>query len=216
MQGRPMKTTSTHTISGIHQHKLRCLTPVLKKWIILNKNIAEAWANNDVPWWYGERACLSVFAGAIWKVGGIAFEEYSFEKRNKVHGKRIVNGRNDLYFELNGEEYIVEAKYSSFGASRLKIGAPGNIQDCLEKARRDIRKCPHSTGQRRLGIAFVRPYFTMHQKHAVSKKIKKWVENLQKLDYSCAAWVFPKGSRCFKGNYYAPGIAVLIKEVRRA
>jgi hypothetical protein len=194
---------------------LRFLTPVLKKWISLNKSVAKAWQNNDVPWWYGERACLSILAGAIWKSGGIAFEEYSFEKRKKRRSKHRVNGRNDLYFMWKGAEFIVEAKYSSFGASKIQEEPNEGIQECLENAREDVRKCS-APGQRRLAVAFVRPYFPISQKNKISQNLEKWINNLKKVNYSCAAWVFPKDSRYFKGNYYGPGIAILIKEVHRA
>ena len=44
--------------------------------------IADDWAHSrDVPWWYNERASLSVFARAVWASGEVAFEEFFEEKR---------------------------------------------------------------------------------------------------------------------------------------
>lgn len=82
---------------------LRCLRPVLEKWISVNRELAVHWASaGDAPWWYNERALISVFAGAVWRTGGHAFEEYSTEKRGD---RRESWGRVDLEFAAGRQEF---------------------------------------------------------------------------------------------------------------
>src|SRR5262245_34034370 len=55
---------------------LRSFEDLLWEWTSVIERVVRVWYQDDVPWWYNERASLSLFAGAIWKVGGIAFEEF--------------------------------------------------------------------------------------------------------------------------------------------
>src|SRR5579883_2670135 len=146
------------TIAGIHEPRLRGLRPVLKRWIALNKEVASAWQGSDVPWWYSERACLSIFAGAVWRGGHIVLEEYSTDKKSSRGRRRLYAGRNDIYFRVGSTDYIGEAKAKWFGGSNIQREGIKKIAECLNWACADIRKCPPN-GQRRVGIAFIQPYF---------------------------------------------------------
>ena len=93
--------------------RLRSLRPVLQKWVALNRTLYQNWGKKDCPWWYNERAILSIFAGAIWRSGGLAFEEFSNLKRKKSRRRnryRKYAGRSDLYFQIKSKEYVVEVK----------------------------------------------------------------------------------------------------------
>jgi hypothetical protein len=100
-------------IQGCYYRRLRYLSPVLKTWINLITEIAAVWkSSKDVPWCNNERSSLSVFAGAVWRAGGLSFEEYSDEKRGilRKSGKpsKPYQGRVDLYFKFSGIEFISE------------------------------------------------------------------------------------------------------------
>ena len=82
----------------------------------------------DAPWWYNERAVMSLFVGAVWKSKGWAFEEYSTSKRFKTRrgrGTRAYGGRGDLAIWTRGDkQYAIEAKLSfppaaMFGGVRI-------------------------------------------------------------------------------------------------
>jgi len=61
--------------------RLQILKPVLKEWLALIEDPdAVHWPKDDAPWWYNERALLSLFAGAIWKCEGWALEEFTTGK----------------------------------------------------------------------------------------------------------------------------------------
>src|SRR5689334_19566240 len=83
---------------------------VFEEWVKINTRLANEWAElGDAPWWYNERASLSLLAGAVWLCGGTAFEEYAADKKHL--GKRIrYRGRSDIYFFLGGKHYMAEAK----------------------------------------------------------------------------------------------------------
>jgi hypothetical protein len=69
------------TVKGMHGTS-RILRGVVKHWINTNLRIVRDWKDlPDVPWWYNERASLSVLAGSVWKQsGGIALEELVADK----------------------------------------------------------------------------------------------------------------------------------------
>jgi hypothetical protein len=208
-------------IEGYRRKRIRCFKLILKEWIRATTEITEEWAEyRDVPLWYTERASLSVFAGAVWRAGGLSFEEYSDEKR-KV-GKRtrrlgaLYPGRVDLHFSWRGFDFIAEAKDTWSGFNQEHADPKRRLAGCLRRACSDIKKtAPH--GQRRLGIAFAMPYFRKGAKPQIDKKILAWVDALEDLDTSAYAWVFPKSSRYIHDSdgYFCPGVAVLIKEVKR-
>ena len=68
------------TLSGVRCTSLSIFRPLLKEWIATNTDMAHYW-QGDLPWWYGERASTSVLAGAAWRIGGLAFEEYREDKK---------------------------------------------------------------------------------------------------------------------------------------
>jgi len=162
------------------------LSIIPKKWIALNKEISEEWANwKDVPWWYNERAVLSVFAGAVWKSGNHAFEEFVDQKR-KVSRKsgrfsRKYQGRVDLYWTVDAHEFIAEAKQCWSGASALNSETTSRITKILSKACADIRKSkPHK--QRRLEIVFVVPYVRQTCQRYIDDRVRHWVKKFNKID----------------------------------
>ena len=202
---------------------LRCkpgfpLSHILQKWIRLNKSIAEAWSDDgDVPWWYNERAAISIFSGAVWKSGYQALEEFVDEKRKvaKKSGKfsRKYSGRVDLFLNIEGQDFIAEAKQCWSGASSEGADSLMRITKCLQRACSDIRKSrPH--GQRRVALLFVVPYIRRSHIRSIDQRIQNWIKKVQSLECDASAWVFPACARRTKWeDYYCPGTAVFVKEV---
>src|SRR5438445_755881 len=125
-------------IQGVMADRRTTLNGVLENWILTNTHVANEWSGIDAPWWYNERASLSVLAGAIWRAGGIAFEEYSEEKMY-VHrhetGHKSYLGRCDLFFEIGSKEFIAEAKWGYSGATN-DSDVTSRIKSLMKDARR--------------------------------------------------------------------------------
>jgi hypothetical protein len=208
------------TKSGCLCRKDLPLRSVLREWQKLNERIAQEWiSSKDVPWWYNERASLSVFAGAVWNSGAFSFEEFSDEKRKiskrslKFH--RAYSGRVDLYFNIRKRDFIAEAKICWPRCGRLSSGRQKMIEEGLIHACHDIR-ISKPNGQRRLGVLFVSPRWKTNLKHDMNDRIDQWISRICEIDCDAVAWIFPADSRKIHAyDYFYPGTAVLIKEVRR-
>jgi hypothetical protein len=192
-------------------------TPILKKWIAVNKALVKEWdGQRDVPWWYNERADLSVLAGAIWRARGSAFEEYvdaKFEKSRRSKRKRRFLGRVDLFFTYNGTMFIAEAKQCWSGASVINGNPLGRIQKRLQSACDDIKKTK-AKGQKRLAIVFVKPMVRKKHKKEVDRLLQEWTSRIETIDCDAMAWVFPKTARQTKWREYLfPGVVVMMKRV---
>jgi hypothetical protein len=205
------------TINGLHCGRLINFAPIFRQWIKANTEMAHAWKSaNDVPWWYNERAFLSIFAGAIWRADGLVFEEYSDRKRRikKTTGTlgREYAGRGDLYFRWRRWDFVAEAKFTWSGFSRNKYPL-ARIGTELKRACRDVRQARRKWS-RKLGILFVTPYFRKECMDDVDDRIHEWIKRLGDLDATAYAYVFPDCSRHFQGEdkLYYPGTAVIIRE----
>ena len=200
------------------------LDDVLRKWIDLNRKIAETWKDrHDVPWWYNERAAVSIFAGAVWKAGGFAFEEFADEKHQapaKGRLERRFHGRVDLYANIKGKEFIFEAKQCSSGASSVGADRSKKIRARLDKAVDDARQIP-AKGKKRLALLFVIPDVRLRHGAHPDDRIKHWLQmakDAQWYNSDAMAYVFPKCARRTKWGkpghvkHYYPGSMVLIKQ----
>jgi hypothetical protein len=215
-----MSTTRNIEAGWKCQKSTRCLEPIFKEWTNCIAEIAHNWkSRRDAPWWYNERASLSVFAGAVWRAGGVCFEEYCDEKRTrKTHcfGK-CYPGRVDLGFSRNGSDFIAEAKatWHCFGRTERE-GAGDRVRHNLESACDDVR-LTRPSGRRRFGIVFARPVFKKRFKAQIDGNLGRWVEMLAGFETNAYAWAFPSCARYLysEDGYYCPGEALLIREVRR-
>lgn len=108
--------------SGIHisDPDLEPLRPVLQAWIDSVQQYNKLFKGNDLPYWYNERANVSVLAGAAWKAGFVALEEYQTQKTSlpakepmaveSETPEQPIEGRNDLYIGDQMHEWVIEAK----------------------------------------------------------------------------------------------------------
>lgn len=206
----------TSNIKGTHCPHLR-FSKILRRWV--STNIRFSNEGYDNPWYYNERALISLFAGAVWAEGGLALEEFSVYKRTGKKRKPLYSGRSDLYLSIGNSHFIAEVKHAWSGATRVSIKTATYVQDKLSEACDDIRKYPREK-LRKLGILFAMPYFSKSYirrwgKKPMDEQLQKWVTIMKEnIEYSCVAWVFPQEARDFryKTEFY-PGIAVFIKEV---
>ena len=195
-------------------HRLRSLRPILNESIAINAELGREWAAvNDAPWWYNERASVSVFAGAIWRAGEAAFEEYSELKRGAA---RLASGRFDLWFSCGRQDFWAEAKYCQVGFT-----APRNqshwVQSWMERAMADARRCPPDGSTRRLAIVFAAPYIRPRTPPEIAERAAWLVQETRRhVQHDAMAWVLPQLSRYpHADGWLSPGAMVWIKEVRR-
>jgi len=192
--------------------RLHILKPLLKEWISTNVDIVGAWAGaGDFPWWYGERASISVLAGAAWKTGSFAFEEFGDDKKCEKKLQPLYHGRVDLYLYVRGEHFIAETKYCQSSATFESPSTTQKLRTGLQEACEDVDKCQRH-GQRKLGILFATPYIAKSQKPRADELLNTWFTAMRSVRCSCSAWVFPE-LRCDWVQDIWPGAAVLIKEV---
>lgn len=199
-----------------HVPDLRLFARTLESWIETTTRIAKAWQPfDDIPWWYNERALLSIFAGAVWLAGSIAFEEFRTEKH--VPGKRtrgtLYSGRQDLFIQIGKNGFLAESKILWSAASAPSAQPSVTIGKALDQACEEVRRTPPHR-DRRLGIVFARPYVRWKHQESIDSHIERWLEKARQVEYSCCAWVFPAESRVFGDELnIVPGMAVFIREV---
>jgi len=202
-------------IGGILPGPLKSLYRVLNKWNSLMQD--SEWEKNDVPWWYNERALLSLLAGAIWKSGGWAFEEFVTSKRmvskRGRHGKGA--GRGDIMFEIGQETFIAEAKQCWPILGYRNHSAINTVKKALREARIQSSRLP-SEGKK-LGIVFAVPRLHESKQRDSEKILHNFVSRFRAFKNTTISWVFPKGRRTSvmdEDGYIYPGIALMLKLLR--
>ena len=204
----------TKEIAGEKLGSMKSLGGILKEWASLMKD--SEWEINDAPWWYNERALLSLFAGAVWKCGGWAFEEFSTSKRTITkrgkHKRRP--GRGDIMFRIGRNTFIAEAKQCWPILGYKNRSAASNLTETLDKARIQSSRLP-SDGQK-MGIVFAVPRLH-NSKRKDSEQILYDLESyLRSLKNTAITWVFPKEKRMLKGRdgYIYPGVVLAMRPLR--
>ncbi len=191
--------------------RVRGLRRILKRWCSINGQLAREWAPvKDAPWWYNERASLSVFAGAIWRSGEAAFEEYSDLKRGK---KRLSSGRIDIWFSVGRLSFCAEAKFCNVPFTRDGDQASG-VQWWMDQAKNDARRCPPDGSTRRLAIVFGCPYLRPCSESIRRSRIDWLLEQSRKVEHDAIAWVFPSTSKHLQDDgWLCPGAIMWIKQI---
>lgn len=200
---------------GLHTtRKTRCLRSILENWINLNRMLGSRWMrmSGDAPWWYNERALLSVFVGAVWQSGEEAFEEFSQEKRR---GNRLKPGRIDLWFSASSREFWAEAKTLEIPLTRGS-GQATKVNAVMKTAKEDVRRLAPDGYTRRLAVVFGSPYLRPCPMSELHGRLEHMLEQADEVEHDAIAWIFPAMRRLPKAyNWICPGIIVWVKEVRR-
>jgi len=206
---------------GLKTGPLSNFRAVLLQWLDIMEQykwLKKKGKDRDAPWWYNERTSLSFFAGAIWRCGGWASEEYTTDKHVFRKGKKKRLGRGDIYFGLGRGEYLAEAKqyWPSMHSIALKRQKK-QMNDLLINACDDASQVPHY-GARRLGIVFASPCLPFSKKREVAQCIKGWLEEIDNIKGPIAvAWTFPEAANPLvdEDKYLYPGAVIAIRERSR-
>lgn len=158
------------------------IRPIFEEWLKINRDYIELTDSSDNLYWYNERSNISALAGAVWRRGGFAQEEFSSEKGS---GSDTKMGRIDLYFHFQDMDVICEAKH-------LFLYLPKNNQKCLRtkleeslnSAFKDLVMTTAATDYENVGLAlsFVIPYYNSGQD--VAETDAKLSSALDELDCS--------------------------------
>jgi hypothetical protein len=185
------------------------LKPVLEKWCDLNRDFYKE-LKDDCPWWYNERASISILAAAAWHAGALALEEFSTTKGRRRTGSERP-GRCDLKIWMKRNQFAFEAKQKW---CRLNTGNQG--KDLANKCD-DILAVFHMG--RRIGLCFIAPRILAKGKNLLDHSLDKLLDLFEKKQHHDAiAWFFVEDPTVLEdkdtGLLY-PGTVLLLKEVKK-
>ena len=204
--------------------ELKSLKPIIKKYLELNIHFSNKWTKEysepDAPWWYNERANVSVFAGAVWKNRGEVLEEYSITKKKNSKKNKTYTGRNDLFFEVNRNKFFVEAKCEDFKPIK-KIKK--TIENTSKEAKNIILSKEDEVDGKKLAMIFSYPFFLMKdyrtktgefKESKIKDELKKWLCSAMKMN-SIVGWACNNDlSKINDKKYYCPGAVIFIKHIK--
>ncbi|MDR9876735.1 hypothetical protein RJC98_16220 [Pseudomonas allii] len=227
------------TFKHVHAHDDdESVQKLLSAWIKAVERYTKAFKDN--PWWYNERASLSVLAGAAWTLKDwFALEEFSTIKRMRtltpgVDEGHLRNGRCDLFIRNPEESIAIEAKQA---VQRIGVRADGEtyMNKALKAAWDDTGDLGHWEANRRFAVTFVVPTIPLSEVRIgtgkrvqicpdkVKASLNRWLTDEPyfpgwSLKPTQFAYIFPKlGSPDYiDGHRYFPGIVVIFDERLRA
>lgn len=186
---------------------------VLEEWMLAIERYTRIMGGEDAPYYYNERANISVLAGAAWKAGWVALEEFQSEKGYRNRAK--TNGRTDLYFANETSEELIEAKFQWICMGSGKLAEM--VKEQMNLAVSDAKKSrANSKDVRSIGVGFFPVYKKNTRIDNVDELIGQTILEFDKQDYHAIAWCFPKEMRDHvaetSGNLL-PGIVMLAQNV---
>lgn len=211
---------------GIHEGPLPHLRDVLQKWLDLNERTVQEWEDGDISWRYNERATLGIFAGAIWLKGGFVIEEYSARKsRVDDADSSEYFGRPDMWFELDGREYDIEAKICNKRFLSPSVDPTCYIDATMQAAMADAKNLKQDNPSRvACGLVMSVPLLSLSkrslvwdQKSKLEGQLMRWVSAVKGQNAS-SAWFLRQDYKWHpndgvRPNCLYPGVALMIKPV---
>lgn len=184
---------------------LSFLSSILHNWNTCISLYTNFFDGEDLPYWYNERANVSVLAGAAWRSGFAALEEYQ-SKKLRPEGNDL-NGRNDLYITNQHDDVYVEAKVLYADISEPTLFEE-KARKALAEAVVDAKKL--TEGERRVGAVFMVPY--SQNKNASRGQISEFVGFICQFNCSATACCVPANSQAASShdNRYYPAAALLL------
>ncbi|MEO6680743.1 MAG: hypothetical protein ABIO21_25690 [Pseudomonas sp.] len=188
----------------ISNPKLEFLRPLLERWFDCIDRYNAVRGDNDTPYWFDEKANLSLLSAAAWMAEMVTLQQTPTRKQTE-EGER--NARADLLIATSEERAYLQATQRWPKVNSL------NLTQALVDITSDARRISYASDLK-LGCLFVAPQKA--QQSATPEELQDMVDDLQK-EHTCAvAWYFPYAYRKLRNEagQYHPGIAVLFKEAR--
>ena len=192
-------------------NKLEPLWKLFREVHNITCHYVEAHNYEDCPYFYNERAIISLMSGAAWRMGFYALEEYSSSKK---HEENDYSGRVDLYISSDEKSFVFESKIHWENVSTKY--SLDNANKTFQKAVSDTQKIDREEADLRVAVLFVIPYYPEHFKNSGIGNVNEYgllLKNNLKLDGIIS--IFPDCCRGLNGGngYYYPGFFMLLKIV---
>ena len=186
---------------------------LLEEWLLAVERYCRIMGGDDAPYWYNERSNIGVLAGAAWRCGRIALEEFQYEKGYRNKPKWL--GRADLWLASEELEELIEAKFKWISL-RSRNGISEIVQDVLDNAVIDAKKSDGiGESGKVIASAFCPLYTKQKDINEIDELIEDVLEELFSSDYHAIAWCFPKETRKIvsEGNIL-PGVVMVVKNAK--
>ena len=134
----------------------------------------------DLPYYYNERAGVSMLAGAAWLANMIVLEEYVTKKSVEAQSDEKFSGRGDLYIGDNGKHYCLEAKQLWINLDNEEKTTSDKIECLLDEACNDASKSIWKNCKN-VGLVLITP----HTKDKDTNKVTERFNNLVMLTKTC-------------------------------
>ena len=177
---------------------------LLYQWVKLTDKYCLEFEGNDAPYYYNERANISVLSGAAWTIGWLSLEEFQHQKK----AKKKRSGRADLYVSSVEQEYYIEAKFKSASLQSSK-GISEIAKETIALAIPDSRATRRGAdGGTAVALAFIPVYLPVSQEEKLEECISKAVKEMLGAGFHALAWTFPLQMRNPKKDdkYISPGV----------
>jgi hypothetical protein len=163
----------------------------LVQWLRINRDYIEESENfqyRDSLYWYNERANIGALAGAMWKCGGFAVEEYSSSKGDGDTAQK--NGRVDLYLYSHGKDAICEAKMDwIYLCKNQRRNFDETIEAAMARASEDLKHTLEAYQAGSCGIALNFIAARWKQGEDVSDSLESLRTSVERSQCSFFAWL---------------------------
>lgn len=189
--------------------KLQGWESLFEEWILAIERYCRL-VPGKAPYWYTERANVGLLAGAAWRSGWIALEEFQANKTEDNVGWR---GRLDLWLRSALASYVIEAKleWVNLNGSLTEAGI-----NSLSEACSDVQNLSLMEPQTRVGISFCVPYIRRSFATGVDERIQSLLDRLKEVNHDAISWCFPSYTRALLDRTQEevyPGIILLARLV---
>lgn len=188
--------------------QLKSLKPVFEKLKEVHERYIKAEPRTETSFWHTERPQVGLLAGAAWRAGATALEEYGCDRANH-------RGRRDLYIRT-GEKtnFECEAKYL-FADLPISSSVKQDFQRLLNNAVRQAAS--YGDAKHRLALCFVAPRIKKDVTQSeVNARCDELIRELNPGDRGsdCDALVWIHGKARHDKKYFYPGIVLVVREAR--
>lgn len=176
------------TLEAQHWHAL------IEEWTLAHERFARL-QPHDPAYWYGERPQIGILAGAAWRCGYVAIEEFAMTKSTPYIDdmeEKIWRGRCDLWLTNGIHEHFMEAKHLSIELNDASVSKVGKS---LQAAEIDSRNS-NVHGQRS-AVVFIsaRSKIDPSASPEFNAEVEQFLHALESLSPSMLAWCFPGPTR---------------------
>lgn len=216
-----MQFFSGYSIKGKSRGVLRHWSCLFEEWFLVIDRYCRI-TKDDTPYWYNERANIGILAGAAWRCGWIALEEFQSEKTDMIPPEEGLSaekvkwmGRADLYLASEYHHDYIEAKFKWVNLSSEKMIL--QISECLDKACVDAKNSKGENYSNDIGICFIPFYVKATKQEQMDELITSAISRFGEVDTDACAWIFPQTVRTLAHETTTnirPGVALFARKIR--